>query len=257
MASVGSQLLPSPRAAGISLMAGVALTLFPSLFTPGGPFISPVDPTDYVGTIEVLAQYPSLAHLTAMLAVFSMLLYGYGLLGLLGLRGAKGNFRSSLLQYGIMTSLFGWGIFLIAMGKRHMSIHLVQRSVNAAEDPETQALLYNAALSGYADMAGLILAFLSIYPFASAMVGLGLMPRLSSLNAYKIAAMGLVVIGAAGFLNFLTAQHFPAFNLNMLVYINNMLLSIGGICLFVVGLGMYRKRESFLSDEPSEQYAES
>lgn len=243
METVGSKLLPSPRAAGISLIAGMALSVFPSLFTPGGPLIDPVAPTDYQGTLEVLAVYPSLAHLAAMSAVFSMLLYGYGLLGLWGLAGKSG---STLLHYGIITSLFGWGIFIVAMGMRHMTIHLMQRSVLFTGDPEAQAVFFSTALSGYADMAGLILAFLSIYPVASVLVGVGLTKRFGSMNIYKIASIGLVAVGVAGFVNFLTAQHFPDYDLTLLVYINNLVLTIGGICLLIIGWGMYRGTEELI-----------
>ena len=249
MALTGSQLLPSTRPAGIALMAGVVVAFFPSLFTPGGWLISPVDQTNYAETLEVLSRYPSLAHVTAMAAAISMLLYGYGLLGLLGLRAVPGSKLSSLLQYGVITSLFGWGIFLIAMGKRHMTVHLIQRSMGEAENSELQRVLFDAALNGYADMAGLILAFLSIYPFASMMVGVGLAPRFGSMNVYKIASIGLFVVGAAGFINFVVAQHFPAIALDLLLGVNNSLLSIGALCLFIVGLGMYRQRRELMPDE--------
>ncbi len=249
MALTGSQLLPSTRPAGIALMAGVVVAFFPSLLTPGGWLISPVDQTNYAETLEVLSRYPSLAHVTAMAAAISMLLYGYGLLGLLGLRTVPGSKLSSLLQYGVITSLFGWGIFLIAMGKRHMTVHLIQRSMGEAENSELQRVLFDAALNGYADMAGLILAFLSIYPFASMMVGVGLAPRFGSMNVYKIASIGLFVVGAAGFINFVVAQHFPAIALDLLLGVNNSLLSIGALCLFIVGLGMYRQRQELMPDE--------
>ena len=249
MALTGSQLLPSTRPAGIALMAGVVVAFFPSLLTPGGWLISPVDQTNYAETLEVLSRYPSLAHVTAMAAAISMLLYGYGLLGLLGLRAVPDSKLSSLLQYGVITSLFGWGIFLIAMGKRHMTVHLIQRSMGEAENSELQRVLFDAALNGYADMAGLILAFLSIYPFASMMVGVGLAPRFGSMNVYKIASIGLFVVGAAGFINFVVAQHFPAIALDLLLGVNNSLLSIGALCLFIVGLGMYRQRRELMPDE--------
>lgn len=248
MTSTVPQLLPGSRAAGISLMAGVVVAFFPSLLTPGGWLISPVDQTNYAETLEVLSRYPNLAHVTAMAAAISMLLYGYGLLGLWGLRAVPGSRFSSLLPFGIITSLFGWGVFLIAMGKRHMTVHLIQRSTQTAENPELQNVLFNAALNGYADMAGLILAFLSIYPFASMMVGVGLAPRFQSMNIYKIASIGLFVIGAAGFINFVAAQHFPSVALDLLLGVNNSLLSIGALCLFIVGFGMYRQRRELQPD---------
>ena len=249
---VGSRLLPSPRAAGISLMAGVVLTILPSLLTPGGALIKPVDPTDFAGSLEVLSLHPNLAHLMTLVTVLSLFLYGYGLLGLLGLPGTGDNRRSALLQYGIMTSMFGWGVLIVAMGMRHMTIHLMQRSVEAAGNPTAQAQLMDLALAGYTGMAGLALAFLSIYPFASMLAGVGLAQRFKSLNIYKIASIGLAVVGAGGLLNFLIAQHFPEYNLTTLVYISNTLLSIGGVCFFIVGLGMYRGRQELVHHEAAD-----
>ena len=247
----GSALLPGHRAAGISLMAGVVIAFFPSLFTPGGPLIDPVSPADFRGTLDVLAVYPSLAHLAAMLSVISMLLYGYGALGLWGLPATTRGRGSALLHYGIITSLFGWGTFIVAMGMRHMTIHLMQRSVDFVGDPEAYAMFLNTALSGYADMAGLVLAFLCIFPFASILLGVGLTLRFESMNIYKIASIGLVVIGVAGYVNFLIAQHYP-YNLSQLVYINNMVLSVGAICLFIIGVGMYRGREELVQQEAAD-----
>ena len=252
MISLNSPLLPSPRVAGASLMLGVALTFLPSLLTPGGALIDPVDPTDFNGSLEVLSHYPNLAHLMTMVTIISLLLYGYGALGLWGLTGTGGNRSSALLHYGIITSMFGWGVFIVAMGTRHMAIHLMQRSAEAAGNPEMQAQLFNLALAGYTSMAGLALAFLCFYPFASMMVGVGLTQRFKSLNIYKIASIGLAVVGAGGLLNFLIAQHFPEYNLTMLVYINNLVLSIGAVCFFIVGLGMYRGREELVRGEAAE-----
>jgi len=71
-------------------------------------------------------------------------------------------------------------------------------------------------------------------------------------DGIKIASIGLIAVGIAGFVNFLTAQHFPEYDLTLLVYINNMVLTIGGICLFIIGWGMYREREELIPMAPAD-----
>ena len=45
-----------------------------SFFYPGGPFINPVNQTDFPAAIAALGDQPNLGHVTTMLAVAGMLL---------------------------------------------------------------------------------------------------------------------------------------------------------------------------------------
>ena len=243
--------LSGTKGAGLALMAGWALALVASLFFPGAILVVPVDGTDFARAINVMADYASLAHVTTFLVIVAMLLHGYGLLGLYRLPNRQGSLATPALRFGIIASLFGWGIFIIAMGKRHMIVHLMQRAMDAGTSPEMQAEFETLAVATYADMAGIILAFLTIYPFASSLVGLALAARFSGMNIYRLAAYGLVVIGVGGLVNFFVVQHAPSVDIVVLLQINNTLLLIGGVCLALVGLGMYRGRSELVPEGSS------
>lgn len=242
--------LSGTKGAGLSLMTGWALALVASLFFPGGILIVPVDGTDFAEAINVMADYASLAHVTTFLVIVAMLLHGYGVLGLYRLSYRQGSLGSPVLRFGILSSLFGWAIFIVGMGKRHMIVHLMQRAMDAGTTPEMRADFEILAVATYADMAGIMLAFLTIFPFGSSLMGLALAPRFSGMNVYKLASYGLVVIGVGGLVNFLVVQHAPGVGIGLLLQINNTLLLIGGVCLLLIGLGMYRERSEFMP-EPS------
>ena len=251
MATSNMSRLGGTRGAGLSLMTGWALALVASLLFPGGLLIVPVDGTDFARAINVMADYASLAHVTTFLVIVAMLLHGYGFLGLFRLHHREGSLMSPVLRFGIIASLFGWAIFIVGMGKRHMIVHLMQRAMDSGTSPEMAAEFETLAIATYADMAGIMLAFLTIFPFGSALVGLALAARFSGMNVYRLASYGLVVIGVGGLVNFLVVQHAPAVGITLLLQINNTLLLIGGVCLLLIGVGMYRGRSEFQTEGSS------
>ncbi len=88
----------------------------------------------------------------------------------------------------------------------------------------------------------MVLAFISVYPFASILVGVGLASRSQSMSVYRLACYGLVVVGALALINFLAMQHVSSAEPLTMLTINNTLLLIGALCLFGIGVGMYRGR---------------
>ena len=186
-----------------------------------------------------------------MLAIFGMLLYCYSFLSLLRVARQQG-FADSALRFGIITSMFGWGTFILAMGMRHFTVHLMQRSMDPAIAPEMQTQFRILALNVYTSMAGLILALVAIYPIASILVGLGLASRFRGIIIYRLAAYGLVAIGAANLVNFLIIQHFPYAGYETLLLINTLLLFGGSFCLFTIGVGMFQGRSEFIPESSSE-----
>ncbi|MYB40983.1 MAG: hypothetical protein F4X76_02095 [Chloroflexi bacterium] len=233
------------RHAGLALLVGVVLSMIGSLIFPGGPLVDPVDQTDFAGAIEALAANPGLGHLTTLMVIVGMLLHGYALLALFGLaRGGEG-FQGPGLRFGIIVSLFGWGLFILSLAKRHMVIHLTQRA-DIADTATLQEFFDAAALTGHTEMSGLILGFIVIYPFGSALTGLGLVPRFDAMDVFKAACYGLVLVGVVGFLNFVFALFVPDADLLLHLMINNLVLMFGSVCLFVIGLGMYRGRSEFV-----------
>ena len=240
--------LASTRQAGLALVAGVVLAMVGSLVFPGGPFVDSVDQTDFEAALVALGDSPRLGHLTSLMVIVGMLLHAYGLLGLLGLTRGQEGLRGPGLRFGILLSLFAWGIFTVAIGKRLMVIHLIQRS-DLAETAEMQALFESAALTGHTEMAGLTVAFITMYPFASALVGLGLAPRFVGMDVFRASCYGLVVVGALGLLNLVYALFVPDTDLLSHLIINNLVLSFGSLCLLILGIGMYRGRSEFTPDD--------
>ena len=82
------------------------------------------------------------------------------------------------------------------------------------------------------------------------LVGYGVSKLIGTMNAFKIAANALLVSGAAGLLTYLAAMMVPGDDPAVYLMVFNILLFIGSIFLFVIGLGMYQGSEG-LSEEPA------
>ena len=80
--------------------------------------INPVNQTDFPAAIAALGDQPSLGHVTTMLAVAGMLLQAYGLFALFRLGNGQRCLAGTALRTGVIASLFGWAIFVLAMGRR-------------------------------------------------------------------------------------------------------------------------------------------
>lgn len=236
------------KAGGLAIMVGMVLTIVSSLFYPGGPIIDPVDQTDFPAAAAALAANPSLAHAMTLLVIVGMLLYAYGFVELLRLRGLGAGFGVSVLRFGLLASLFSWSVFIVGFGVRHSGIYLMQQSINAGEGTEMQAELAGLAVASHITMMGLLLAFMVVNPIGSALVGIGLAAKFSSLNIYKLASYGLVVIGVAGFANMVLALMLSDPDVVLHLLISQLLLLVGSVCLFVVGAGMYRGRSELVGE---------
>ena len=236
---------PTTRLGGLALLGGVILMGFASLVFPGGVLLDPVDQTDFPAVLEAMAANASLAHLASMLSIIGMFLYAYAALTWLRLPQQPG-LGGSLLRLGVFTSLFGWSLYIIAMGMRHFSIHLMQRSMQSGAD---QAMFESLALNVYTPMAGIIIALVAVYPLASILVGIGLGSRFGSMSIFKLASYGLAVMGILAAINFLVLQHAPAIDPIVMLRIDNGMLSFGTLCFIVIGLGMYKGQRELTSDD--------
>ena len=236
---------PVTKNGGLALIVGVVLLILASLFFPGGAVLDRVDQTDFPAALDAMAGNPSLAHLASMLSIVGMFLYAYTALTWLRLPQRTG-LGGSALRLGVFLSLFGWALYVIAMGMRHFSIHLMQRSMQSGAD---QAMFEGLALSVYAPMGGIVIALVTVYPVASMLVGFGLASRFGSMNIYRLASYGLVVMGVLAGINFLVLQHVPAIDPLVLLTIDNGLLSFGSLCFIFIGLGMYRGQSELTSED--------
>ena len=194
------------RSAGLALMVTVVLLVIASLFFPSVSLIEPVSQTDFEAALAVILGNANLARVMTLFAILGMLLYAYGFSILFRNLGSDSGLSAALLRFGIGVSIFGWGIFAIGMGMRHLVIHLMQRSV---EEVAAAEQLQQVALTTQTSMAAVFLAFLAVSPFASFLVGLGLIARFRGMDIQKLASIGLILMGVAAFVNFLVVQHFP------------------------------------------------
>ncbi|MXY00665.1 MAG: hypothetical protein F4Y67_07580 [Chloroflexi bacterium] len=223
------------RLAGIALMVGAVLMIVAGLFYPGVALIEPVDQTNFEAAMDVTGDYPSLSHVLTLLGIIGALGYAYGFMALYRAARHDSGIAASLLRFGVGTSFFGWAVFAVGMGMRHLVIFLVQ----IADGDEGYL---HAALELQVAMSGVFLAAIMIYPFASFLTGLGLTPRFSSTGIHKIAAIGLVAVGVASLATIMFAQHTASPDFEVILVVNNLILAVGTVCLFAVGAGIYAGR---------------
>ncbi len=67
---------PVTRQGGLALIVGVLLLVLASFLQPGGVLLDTVDQTDFAVALEAAAANASLAHLSSMLSIIGMFLYG-------------------------------------------------------------------------------------------------------------------------------------------------------------------------------------
>ena len=232
------------KQAGLALMLGVVLAFVGSMFMPGNFLIDMADPIDYASTVDSWANNTVLAQWMTFIILISMMLMVFGVLGLYPLASSQGGLAGRLLQYGIIASIIEWSILVIAQGMRHFSIHLLQR-----EDLGHSGMDFaTAALETHVLTIAITMAFLALFPIATFLTGYGLAARFGSMDVYKIASYLLVIGGAVGFINFIIALNSPDVGIDLLLYVNSVVLWVGGICLFIIGLGMYKGRSELTAD---------
>ena len=141
MSTSMSSALPENKTAGIALVLGVVLSLIVSLLHPGGVLIDPVDQTDFAAAIGAMSDNANLSHATTLLFIVAILMEAYGLLALFRLVGSRGSLADSALRFGLVGIMFGWALFIIELGARHMVVHIMTHGVGAGTGPEAQAQL--------------------------------------------------------------------------------------------------------------------
>ena len=132
-----------------------------------------------------MGEAPALTHTMSFLTIVAMLLQIFGAVGLFHLASGQGGLGGTLLKFGAVASIIEWSIIILATGMRHFVTHLLQRSANAADGSEIQMGFNNAALATYVDMVGVFVAFIALFPIASALVGLGLIGRFPTMSVLQ------------------------------------------------------------------------
>ena len=234
------------RYAGLALMVGVLIAFVAPLFMPGYTLISRVDQTDYVAARDALGDLPVLAQWMTFFSLVSLLLMSFGFLALYPLASRQAGLGGKILQLGIVATLIEWAILIITTGMRHFEIYLMQRSNLGGDGSLTAADFEAAALAVHLNVTAVTLAFVVLAPIASGLFGLGLSKRFAAMDLSKIACYLLVASGVVGVVNFLVAMNVPDAGVRTLLLINTIVLYIQGVCLIIIGYGMYKEREELV-----------
>ena len=80
------------------------------------------------------------------------------------------------------------------------------------------------------------------------MVGLGIAGRFASIGLYKGTGYVMAAAGLLGLVNFLVAMNVPDLGLQTLFVVNSIALYVAGVCLFIIGFGMYRGRSELVEE---------
>ncbi len=237
------------RAAGLAFMIGILMSMIASFLYPGGFVIEYTDPGDYAASVAVLSDYANLGHVITTVSIIGMLLMIGAVIRLYNLPEVDQPMARPLLRFGIILTVIQWVIVLLGYGERHLLLHLLQRSESGTLSADVLALFEPLIIGAYADMVGGFLMFLFILPFASSLMGLGLAQRFQEMDIYKIASYALVLVGVVGFVIIMAAMHMPEMDMQTLLIINNLNLTVGAAALFNIGLGMYRGRSELSPEE--------
>ena len=238
----------SIKYAGAALAIGIVLSVLSGLLYPGNVLINPVDQTDFPEALRVIGEMPNLAHVMVFLGVVAMILISFGAFGLFPLASRQGGLSGTLLQFGIILSIIEWSILIIGLSMRHFVAHLMQRAASATAGSEQQLFFEDAALIIHTGLTGVLLGFLTIFPFASMLMGIGLVSRIQSTNAFKIAAYLIILCGALGLIAYFVTMLAPGDEPAIYLAVFNLILLIGSIGLFVIGIGMYQGREGLTEE---------
>lgn len=240
--------LPEIRSGGLALVAGVILALLVSLFSPGGALVDRVDGFDFPTIVTAMADNPSVTHITTLGLTFALLLHAYGLLALFRLPPRQG-FGDSALRFGIVASVIGWVLLIVEAATRHMVVRIVEQGIGTGTGQDVQPQLDDLALAVFSTGAAIHFAFIAVSSVAALMLGVGLAARSRGLNVYGLAAYAMALVGVAGLFNLLVLQHFEGIDLLIFALVSNGVLTVGAICFFIFGVGMYRGSSEFAPQE--------
>lgn len=234
--------------AGLALIIGVILSFTSSILFPGHLLIDPVDRTDFREAVTAAADAAALAHIMTFLSIVGTLLTAYGAFGLFPLAKRLGGTAGNLLKFGIILSIIEWSVIVIGMGMQHFSVHLMQRASDAGAGSDDFVYFEDTALIAHAMMTAVLLSFITLFPFASTLVGIGVNALVQSMNAFKIGAYALIVCGVGGLIVYLLAMISTGDPATYLAAFN-ILLFIGAIGLVLTGLGMFKGAEGLAEDQ--------
>lgn len=240
------------RHAGLFLFIGVILTVVATMFRPGVFLINPVDQTDFSAAIGAIGKTPVLSHLTLLLHAFGLLMVSFGVVTLFPLALRQGGLVGAFLGFGVFVTVFRWLGIVLGLGMVHFVTYTTQSMAAAPDGSALQASLQATALSVHTNASAFFVLYVTLFPFASFFLGVGLASRFQDLSAYKIASYVLSLAGLIALINFIIVMFLGVDHGVTLLRVNNYLMLVAMICVAVIGVGMYRGRSELAGEGSSD-----
>ncbi len=218
------EFLSNNRAAGLALMAGVALIFIASLVSVGGLSVDAVNYSDFGATMDMLMDNSGMHQAAGILFMLAVILMAFGAASLLRL-SHRHTLADLGLRLGVGVMLFAWGVYIVQLGMQFVVIEA------GGED--------GAASTVLALITGVHFGFIALGALGSFLIGVGVAARFEGVNLFVIAGYGLALMGVAEAAN-LVISSVSDVDLGLLLTINNVLLALGGLWLFIIGFGIYR-----------------
>ncbi|MCY4583502.1 MAG: hypothetical protein OXE50_12020 [Chloroflexi bacterium] len=230
------------KAAGSALMTGVLLWFTVSVLSPGAISDELVEQGDFFRQqLLPWVENSGLTHVMTMLTMLSAALQAFGFYYLLRLPRQPGV-ADFALRFGVLATISGWVVLIIAMGIRHMIVHVLTHGIEPAM-PEAARL--DVGLTLYAAHVGVIFGFFALGAIGSFIVGLALAARFRGLLHIRVAGYGIVATGIGQVINLVFIEHLHDVDFGVLATASTVLLGLGGLWLFIVGYGIFRGHGEF------------
>lgn len=231
------------KVAGWSLVVAVVVGLVASLLTPGGLLTESVDAADFVAATDVLAENAALGQYATFIFVLSVVLYWFGLSSLQR-AFAGGSVMDRVSSFALNMFLVGYAFLVVELSIRHILIHVLEHGIGAAAADER-----TMATTLFAAAGGVHFAFLYVTAIGSAIFGCGLARRCAAMSIYKLAALGMSLVGVLQFIVLVIAEHISAIDLHGAIVFSNIVLLFGSLCILVFAIGIMQGREEFVGEE--------
>lgn len=224
------------RVAGLALVTGVLLGFVASVVTPGAISNDSIEGDFFQQQLQPWIENDGLTHVMTLVSIISAALQAFGLYYLLRLPRRPGA-ADMALRFGVLATIWGWIILIVALGIRHMIVHVLTHGI----EPEmSEAARLDVGLTLYAVHVGVVFGFLALSAIASLVVGPALASRFRGLTHIRVAGYGFAATGIGGVVNLVLIQHLHDVDFGLLATASTVLLGLGGLWLIIVGIGIFR-----------------
>lgn len=186
------------KLSGLILAVGAALAVASSALRPGVLLIEPQVGATLREQVRVLADYPTLTHVTTLLGALGLLMVFSGFFTIRYALGTR-SLQDTLARFGILLVTFSVFASVAGLGLNHMIAHVLTHAEGSQVVLVTLAVTIQSVKIGIAIIAGypLMLGF--------ACLALGLLPRFTGLHRWL--AMLVIVIAVVGAVLLIIGNH--------------------------------------------------